>query len=136
MKYTALAVVAFAAGAELGLTKDQASARRHAITEHPKRKGWYIASGPLQLKAGEDFQFDGDLPKGMAESVEVLQKARQAKADTEAAAAKAQAEALEAATQAVTDAEAALAAAADDAAKAAAQQALDDATAVLQALQA
>jgi membrane protein involved in colicin uptake len=136
MKYTALAVVAFAAGAELGLTKDQASARRHAITEHPKRKGWYIASGPLQLKAGEDFQFDGDLPKGMAESVEVLQKARQAKADTEAAAAKAQAEALEAATQAVTDAEAALAAAADDAAKAAAQQALDDATAALQALQA
>jgi hypothetical protein len=136
MKYTAIAVVAFAAGAELGLTKDQASARRHAITEHPKRKGWYIASGPLQLKAGEDFQFDGDLPKGMAESVEVLQKARQAKADAEAAAAKAQAEALEAATQTVTDAEAALAAAADDAAKAAAQQALDDATAALQALQA
>jgi hypothetical protein len=136
MKYTALAVVAFAAGAELGLTKDQASARRHAITEHPKRKGWYIASGPLQLKAGEEFQFDGDLPKGMAESVEVLQKARQAKADAEAAAAKAQAEALEAATQTVTDAEAALAAAADDAAKAAAQQALDDATAALQALQA
>jgi hypothetical protein len=136
MKYTAIAVVAFAAGAELGLTKDQASARRHAITEHPKRKGWYVASGPLQFKAGEEFQYDGDLPKGMAESVEAQQKARQAKADAEAAEAKAKAEAIDAATKAVTEAEAALAAAADDAAKADAQQALDDATAALQALQA
>lgn len=136
MKYTALAVVAFAAGAELGLTKDQASARRHAITEHPKRKGWYVASGPLQLKAGEEFQYDGDLPKGMAESVEAQQKARQAKADADAAAAKAAAEALAAAEKAVTDAEAALAAAADDAAKDAAQQELDNAVATLEALKA
>jgi hypothetical protein len=137
MKYTAIAVVAFAAGAELGLTKDQASARRHAITDHPKRKGWYLATGPVQIKAGEEFQYDGDLPKGMAESVEAQQKARQAKADTEAAEAKAKAEAIDAATKAVTEAEAALAAAvAGGIPTAAVQQALDDATAALQVLQA
>lgn len=130
MKYIALAVVAFAAGAELGLTKDQASARRHALTDHPKRKGWYVATGPVQLKAGEEFQHDGDLPKGMADALEAQQKAKASKADAEAAA---KAEAIAAAEKAVADAEAVLAAAADDAAKDAAQQELDNAQAALQA---
>lgn len=92
MKYIALAVVDFAAGAELGLNKDQASARSHALTKHPKTKDWYVATGPIQLKAGEEFHYDGDLPKGMAESVEALKKARAAKAEAEAAAAAAKAE--------------------------------------------
>lgn len=133
MKYIALAVVAFAAGAELGLTKDQAGARRHALIKHPKTKDWYIATGPVQLKAGEEFQFDGDLPKGMAESVEALKKAKAAKAEADAAA---KAEAIAAAEKAVADAEAVLAAAADDAAQAAAQGALDGARAALEALKA
>lgn len=133
MKYIALAVVSFAAGAELGLTEDQARARRHALTEHPKRKGWYVASGPVQFKAGEEFQYDDDLPKGMAESLEALKKARSAK-DKADAEAEAKAQAIAAAEQALADAQAVLAAAADDAAKAAAQPAVDAAEAALQAL--
>jgi len=129
MKYIALTVVAFAAGAELGLTKDQASARRHALTDHPKRKGWHIATGPVQLKAGEEFQYEGDLPKGMAESLEALQKVRAAKADAEA---KAKAEAIDAAEKAVIAATEAVAAAGDDeAAQALAQAALTAAEARL-----
>jgi len=121
MKYIALTVVAFAAGAELGLTKDQASARRHALTDHPKRKGWHIATGPVQLKAGEEFQYEGDLPKGMAESLEALQKVRAAKA-----------EAIDAAEKAVIAATEAVAAAGDDeAAQALAQAALTAAEARL-----
>ena len=129
MKYTALAVVAFAAGAELGLSKDQASARRHALTEHPKRKGWYQATGPIQLKAGEEFQYDGDLPKSLADALEAASKPRASKADAQA-----KAEAIAASEKAVAAAEAALVAATDDEAKAAAQQALDAAQADLQAL--
>lgn len=131
MKYIALSVVAFAAGAELGLTKDQAGARSHALTEHPKRKGWYVASGPVQFKTGEEFQFEGDLPKGIADSLEAVQKARASKAE-----AALKAEAIAAAEKAVADAEDLLAAAADDAAKAAAQGALDSARAALEALKA
>lgn len=130
MKYIALAVVAFAAGAELGLTKDQASARRHALTEHPKRKGWYQVTGPVQLKTGEEFQYDGDLPKGMADALEPQQKAKPGK-DAEA---KAKAEAIATAEKAVADAEAHLAGASDDATKAIAQIELDHATADLAAL--
>lgn len=135
MKYTALAVVAFAAGAELGLSKDQASARRHAITDHPKRKGWYVAHGPVQFKAGEEFQYDGDLPKGLADSLEAQQKARAAKAEADAAA---KAEAIATAEKALADAEAALAAAAaaDDEAKAVAQAVVEQATTALAALKA
>lgn len=87
MKYIALAVVAFAAGAELGLNKDQASARRHALTEHPKRKGWYTTTGPVQLKAGEEFAYDGTMPKGMASAMEPVQKAKPPKSEAEALAA-------------------------------------------------
>lgn len=133
MKYIALSVVAFAAGAELGLTKDQASARRHALTKHPKTKDWYVATGPVQLKAGEEFHYDGDLPKGMAESVEALKKARAAKAEADAAA---KAEAIATAEKALSEAEAALAAAADDETKAVAQAVVDKATAELAALKA
>lgn len=131
MKYIALAVVAFAAGAELGLNRDQASARRHALTPNPDRKGWYQATGALQLKAGEEFQYDGELPKGMAESLEAVKKAKASKAEAEAAA---KAEAIATAEQAVADAQAKLAAAADDATKALAQVMLDSATAALAAL--
>lgn len=91
MKYIALAVVAFAAGADLGLTEAQASARAHALTPIGGRKGWYTTTGPVQFKAGEEFQHDGELPKALAESVE---SARKAKAEAIAAArAKAEAEA-------------------------------------------
>jgi hypothetical protein len=131
MKYIALAVVAFAAGAELGLSKDQASARRHALTPNPDRKGWYQVTGPVQLKAGEEFQFDGELPKGMAESLEAVKKARASKADADAEA-KAKAEALAAAEKAVIAAAEALVAAGDDeAAKTQAQAALAAAEAQL-----
>lgn len=129
MKYIAHAVVAFAAGAELGLNKDQAGARRHALTEHPKRKGWFVATGPIQLKAGEEFQYDGDLPKGMADVLEAAQKSRSGKTEAEAI----KAAALVAAEQALSAAMATLAAADDDA-KPAAQKAVDEAEAALEAI--
>lgn len=86
MKYIALAVVAFAAGAELGLTEAQASARKHALTPMPGRKGWYIATGPTQFKVGEQFLHDGDLPKALAEAVETPKKVSKAEAAAKAAA--------------------------------------------------
>lgn len=132
MKYIALAVVAFAAGAELGLNKDQASARHHVLTPHAKRKGWYQSTGPVQLKAGEEFQFDGDLPKGMADTLEPKAPSR----EPVDPAAKAKAEALATAEKAVAEAEAHLAGAADDATKAIAQIELDRATAELAPLKA
>ena len=127
MKYIAIAVVTFSAGVELGLSDAQARARAHALTALPKRKGWYCTSGPIQLKAGEEFYFDGDLPKGLADALEQQKKGRQALT-------KPSPEQLEAATAAVTAAQAELDAAADDAAKAAAQQKLDEATASLEAI--
>lgn len=133
MKYIALAVVAFAAGAELGLTKDQASARRHALTDHPKRKGWYVATGPVQLKAGEEFQHDGDLPKGMADALEAQQKAKASKADAEAAA---KAEAIAAAEKAVPMPKPCWPLPLTTLPRDAAQQELDNAQAALQAAKA
>lgn len=127
MKYIAISVVAFGAGSELGLSDAQARARSYAVTALPKRKGWYITSLPIQLKAGEEFHYDGDLPKGLADSLEQQKKGRQATT-------KPSAEQIEAATAAVEAAQAELTAAADDDAKAAAQQKLDDATAALEAI--
>ena len=89
MKYIATSVVSFGAGAELGLTKAQAASRQAFLSD--LGKGWYIATGPVQFKIGEEFRFDGDLPKSMAADVEALAKAK-SQADAEA---KAKAEAEE-----------------------------------------
>jgi hypothetical protein len=102
MKYIATAVVTLAAGAEVGLNKDQAAARCHCTTPSADRKGWYLVTGPLQFKVGESFLYEGELPKALADAVEPAKKGP-SKAEQEAAAKAAQA--LESARSAVKSAE-------------------------------
>ena len=69
MKYTATAIVNLPAGTVLGLSESQAASRMHAL--QPKgRKGVYLAMQPVQFKVGETFDYDGELPKSLAQSVE------------------------------------------------------------------
>lgn len=78
MKYVAVAIVNLVAGAVLGLSKAQAATRTHCLAPVAGRKGWYEATGPVQFKVGEEFQFDGELPKSLAESLEPIKKDRRA----------------------------------------------------------
>lgn len=109
MKYITIAVLALQAGEVLGLTDAQAAPRQHVLTPVPGRKGWYTTTGPTQFKRGEQFLYEGDLPKHLADTVDsadgqpVKAKAK-AKAKTEAQ------QAAEAEAQAKADAEAAAAA--------------------------
>jgi hypothetical protein len=66
MKYKALAVVSFGAGAVLGLNKDQARARAYVTTAIKGRDGWFTTTSPTQFKAGEEFSYEGDLPTARA----------------------------------------------------------------------
>lgn len=90
------------------LTKEQASKRAHAL--EPAGKDYRII-GQIQFKTGEEFGYEGDLPKSMAENLTTKEAA-------EAAAKKAAAEAEKAATKAAKEAEKAAAKAAEEAAKA------------------
>lgn len=131
MKYIATAVVTLAAGAEVGLNKDQAAARRHCTTPSTERKGWYLVTGPLQFKVGEIFLYDDELPKALADAVEPARKGP-SKSEQEAAAKAAQL--LADARAKVSAAEDALAAAQSDDAAAQASQDLADSRAALAAL--
>lgn len=117
-RYITIAVLALGAGVALGLSDAQAALRKHALEPIPRRKGWYTTTSPVQFKAGEQIDTDGDLPKGLAEIVQDPQQAQReakakpkAKAEAEAPAAEesAKAEAL-ADSQAQLDAQAATAA--------------------------
>jgi hypothetical protein len=139
MKYIATTVVGFPAGADLGLSKEQAALRGHCIAAHPKRKGWYTTTGPLQFKVGEHFLYDGDMPKSMASMVEPADKPT-SKAEQEAKAksdreAREKAAAIEAADAAVADAEVALARAGSEEATTAATTQLDAAIAARAAIE-
>lgn len=99
MKYTATAPVTLPAGAVLGLSKTQAADRQHALDKGPG-KGLYTAKAPVQFKAGESFDYAGDLPKALAVNLEAEAQARAAAAakakqaeDDKAAAEKAAADA-------------------------------------------
>lgn len=50
-------------GARVGLSKEQAAARAHALDKVGKH---YVATAPLQFKAGEQIDYDGELPKVLA----------------------------------------------------------------------
>lgn len=80
-KYLIVAPATFGAGARLGLSKEQAAARAHALKE--VAKGVYVAQQPVQFKAGEVVGIDGDLPKVLAELVD-KPKAKKAAAAAEA----------------------------------------------------
>ena len=64
LKQRARAVVSFPAGTLLGLDKDQARARRYALT--PEGGNLYRSTGTVQFKAGEEFSIEGDPPKAIA----------------------------------------------------------------------
>lgn len=66
-RYLIVAPAFFGAGSRLGLSKEQAAARFHALKE--VGKGVYVALDSVQFKAGEVIGVDGELPKALAELV-------------------------------------------------------------------
>lgn len=70
MKYTAITPVSVAPGARVRLTKEQA-ARCIGLVDAPEKKGGFsTVLIAFQFKAGEAFELDADLPKGMADQVQ------------------------------------------------------------------
>jgi ATPase subunit of ABC transporter with duplicated ATPase domains len=90
-KYTATAVVSIAAGALLGLTGKQASARAHQLkpVEVDKKTGdgTYQVLSPTQFKIGEQFTTDLELNKAMAAVLEPVEVTREKERDKAKAAA-------------------------------------------------
>jgi hypothetical protein len=100
MRYIATATVTLGVGAIVGLSTEQAAARKHAL-QPGDRKGFYAAIAPIQLKAGEKFEYDDVLPKSMVDVAEPAaehekaQRARKTAQSDAMAAAVARAEAAE-----------------------------------------
>lgn len=84
MKYTTSTVLPLPAGIALGLSDAQAAMRRHALQPIAGRKGWYATTVPIEFKRGEQFLFDGDIPKHLAEGVETTDEAQSKKAKAKA----------------------------------------------------
>ena len=61
-------------GVVVGLTPEQAASRLHVLTQ--QADGVYIASTPLQFKAGEVIGLDA-VPNGLAEQLAVVELAEQ-----------------------------------------------------------
>ena len=73
----ALARLAFGPGARLGLSQEQAAARAYALRE--VGRGLYLATAPVEFKAGEVLTVEEDaLPKSLASLVEVRSTQRAA----------------------------------------------------------
>ena len=53
------------------LSDEQAARRKHAIERIGKRGRKFAILKPLQFKHGETFGYDGDLPKHLADAVEI-----------------------------------------------------------------
>lgn len=72
-EYIATSTVTLGAGARVRLSAEQADVRMHCLARVGKGKGGGIfdVQQPIQLKAGETFGCDGDLPKALAEAVKV-----------------------------------------------------------------
>lgn len=69
MRFKAIATALIGAGSVLGLTRDQAGARAHRLHPVAGRDGWYVNDSPVQFKAGEEFDYEGELPKVLAQAV-------------------------------------------------------------------
>jgi hypothetical protein len=63
-------VLRLPAGSIVGLSESQVARRKHALEAVPKRKGWYTATLDLCFKVGEAIQYDGELPKVLANAVD------------------------------------------------------------------
>lgn len=70
MKFRAIAVVTIGPGAVLGLSVGQAGARQHSLDQVAGRDGWYVTHRHVQFKVGEEFAYEGELPKAMAHAVQ------------------------------------------------------------------
>ena len=68
-KYQAT-VVTNLVGGNVELDADQFRRRRHAVTKN--EDGSYAVKNKIQFKAGEEFGYDGDVPKGLAENLAEL----------------------------------------------------------------
>jgi hypothetical protein len=73
MRYTTTAIVNLPVGVVLGLSESQAAARRHAL-EPKGRKGTYVTTQPVQFKVGESLDYEGDLPKSLAQVLEEVKR--------------------------------------------------------------
>jgi hypothetical protein len=71
-------VLRLPAGSIVGLSESQVARRKHALEAVPKRKGWYTATLDLCFKVGESIQYDGELPKVLADAVEAPKRAKAA----------------------------------------------------------
>ena len=78
-KYIVTAIFATLPGGIVTLTTAQASTRSHNLK--PLDDGRYEIVNPVQFKAGEEFGYDGELPKALAET---LVDAEVAKAEADA----------------------------------------------------
>ena len=87
MKYIVRSALTLPAGSVLGLNKIQAADRSHVLAPVSGRKGCFTATAPVQFKVGEEIACDESLPKGLAESLEEIEKAAAEKAAAEKAAA-------------------------------------------------
>ena len=72
-KYKANAVVGLLSG-KVKLTKDQASSREFSVECISKKGNTYKIIEGIQFKAGEEFSYDGDIPKSVALDVSKLGK--------------------------------------------------------------
>lgn len=70
MKYQAIAVVTLGVGAVLGLTEAQAAARKASTTPIPGRKGMFLTTAQVQFKRGEEFLYEGELPRVLADALD------------------------------------------------------------------
>jgi hypothetical protein len=85
MHYVVTATLRLPAGSVVGLSAAQAAPRQHALTPVPKRKDWYTATLDLSFKVGEAIQYEGELPKALANAVEAPKRAGQPAAKPPAA---------------------------------------------------
>lgn len=71
MRFTTIGVVTFGAGVKLGLAAAQAAPRQAVLQPVDGQPGWYATTGAVQFKRGEQFDYDGDMPKALAQLVQL-----------------------------------------------------------------
>lgn len=74
MKYTVIAPITLGPGSVLGLSDAQAAARSGCL--NALGKGKYEVKTAVQFKSGEVIHTDAELPKALAEAVEIKKRER------------------------------------------------------------
>lgn len=71
--YTAAVVVTLHSG-KVKLTADQARRRMHCLkgSKAGQKSGIFTILSPIQFKVGEEFGYDGDMPKAMIGQLEIV----------------------------------------------------------------